>query len=84
MTKKPKKYSLLYLPTGRCIEIFAPMTTNRMSSCSYRIAIKSRQDLLLILKAILEGEYHPEFYKYNEILKPDKLQSCFFSFQRVS
>ena len=84
VTKETKKrYSLLYLPTGRYIEIFAPPVNHRTGVMCYRILINTRQVLSSTLKTIMEGQYHPDFYKHNELLSPEKLQSCFFSFQRI-
>ena len=77
-----KHYFLLYLPAGKLIEIYAPSPKNRNSPMEYRVICKTRADIHTILNRILVGGFHPEFYTHNELLSPQNLKRCHFSFQR--
>jgi hypothetical protein len=81
----PKKYHLLYLPTGAMVEILGPYQDgNKVTRNEWRKLSKSRQDLKKVLIRVLAGNFPSSFYQHNEMLKPPTLKSCHFVFQKVS
>jgi hypothetical protein len=86
----PKKYHLLYLPTGAMVEILGPVPALPEQRIIYadkvewRKLSKSRQDLKKVLIRVLAGNFPISFYQHNEMLKPPALKSCHFVFQKVS
>lgn len=81
----PKKYHLLYLPTGTLVEILGPAQDgNVVTRIEWRKLSKSRQDLKKVLVRILQGNFPPKFYEHNEMLRPPTLSSCHFIFQKTS
>jgi hypothetical protein len=85
----PKKYHLLYLPTGAMVEILGPAHPPKQriihaDKVEWRKLAKSRQDLKKFLNRVLGGQFPSSFYTHNEMLRPPTLQSCHFVFQKVS
>lgn len=84
----PRKYHLLYLPTGAMVEILGPVVVNPTDSnkslIEWRKLAKSRQDLKKVLIRVLAGNFPVSFYQHNEMLRPPNLKSCHFVFQKVS
>ena len=84
----PKKYHLLYLPTGAMVEILGPAAEDKDAAHKlpvvWRKLSKSRQDLKKVLIRVLAGQFPSSFYTHNEMLTPRQLKSCHFVFQKVS
>jgi hypothetical protein len=80
----PKKYHLLYLPTGAMVEILGPGVDGKVIKSEWHKLSKSRQDLKKVLIRVLAGNFPISFYQHNEMLKPPALKSCHFIFQKVS
>jgi len=86
-----KKYMLLYLPSGKHIEVLAPEKIDpgySPLSFKWHILVKNRTDLKKVLVRILEGKFPAAFYSHNEIINSGAgtgsgLLSCHFTFERV-
>lgn len=87
MNSKKKRYNLLYLPSGRFVEILGPKKVSGQKivhmANEWHILSKNRSDLKDILLRILQGHFPPMFYKHNEMIDYSLLKSCHFVFQRV-
>jgi hypothetical protein len=86
MNSRKKKYHLLYLPSGRYIEICSCTKIDYRKGVyvsTYAIVKKNRTDLRNVLNKILHGQYPPGFYAHNELPHHDMLKNCHFIFERV-
>ena len=82
-----KKYNLLYLPSGKTIEVLSLITgSNKYSEggiFEWHTLVKTRSDLRKFLIRALGGDFPSNFYVHNEMLFPPQLKFCHFIFQRV-
>jgi hypothetical protein len=78
----PKKYHLLYLPTGTLVEVLGQSRDGKATKPEWHKLTKSRQDLKKSLIRILDGKFSTGFYQHNEMLPYKQLKSCHFVFQK--
>ena len=83
-----KKYMLLYLPSGKMIEVLSPAIKQDSGAYTFdwHLLVKNRTDLKKILVRILEGKFPNNFYTHNEMpitFLEGKVLSCHFTFERV-
>ena len=83
-----KKYMLLYLPSGKMIEVLSPAIKQDSGAYTFdwHLLVKNRTDLKKLLVRILEGKFPNNFYIHNEMpitFLEGKVLSCHFTFERV-
>jgi len=77
-----KKYNLLYLPSGKTIEVLSVICSEG-GIFEWHTLVKTRSDLRKFLIRALGGDFPSNFYVHNEMLFPPQLKFCHFIFQRV-